>query len=111
MVGFLRSLSFILLSPLNTQRKLSKIVKEIEKETILMISPLFTWLIGFTRFYFLYKYLNAVRKYLHLPSFNSIVLKVSDKSGCNIQTNRTTTRERYEESIRVPFLCHVTTEP
>ena len=52
-------------------------------------------------FYFCVKILMRFTEYIYLPSFNSIVLIVSEKSGCDIQADRQT--DRHDESIRVPF--------
>ena len=54
-------------------------------------------------FYFCVKILMRFTEYIYLPSFNSIGLIVSEKSGCDIRTDRQT--DRHDESIRVPFFA------
>ena len=46
-------------------------------------------------------------EYIYLPSFNSKVLILSEKSGCDIRTDGQTDRQTdsHDESIRVPFFA------
>ena len=44
----------------------------------------------------------GITKYIYLPSFNSIVLILSEISGCDIRMDGQA--DRHDESIRVPFL-------